>query len=120
MLDSKNMRHRWTVNSVATTGITLDDGTGAEVFSEADTGTYSTEALLAQQLASLINGSGTLDITASQDTPGVDTYFYTEGDTFDGYISSSIINMAQLSIRKNSYPLTDLVGGTIIEDTNVI
>ncbi len=117
-------KHRWkyTVDSIATVLLTLNDLTGGdETFTETDTTTYNTKALLAQRMVSLINASGTLDITALQDTPGTDEYFYAEPDVAGVNIASAGINnfctnMTRLLIREGSYPIGTSVGGAILED----
>jgi hypothetical protein len=120
-LSVKKQKHKLTVTSVASTSVTLNDNSGAEVFTESDTGTYSTTALLAQQMAVLINASGTLDITASQDTPGTDTYFYVEMDTGGIPMTvSALTNLTEVVVRGNSYGFTIEGGGTVTDDTNTL
>jgi hypothetical protein len=120
-LAAKKKKQKFTVTSVLSTSITLNDGSGGnEVFTEADTGTYSTQALLAQQMAALINASGTLDLTATQDTPGTDTYFYVESDVAGiTFTRVSVTNLAYLMVRDNSFLITNVTGGSIIEDAEV-
>ena len=124
-LDGKKHRWKYTVNAVATTSIYLNDLTGAdELFSESNTGTYSTKALLAQRMVALINASGTLDITALQDTPGTDEYFYAEADIAGIQLAragnaNTLANLTSLEIRQGSYPITEIIGGTIIENINI-
>jgi len=121
-LSAKKQKYKFTVSSVASTSITLNDGTGGnETFTESNTGVYTTVALLAQQMVALINASGTLDLTASQDTPGTDSYFYVEADVAGSpYTIPTTTNLSALGIRSNSYAITEVVGGTIIENANVI
>jgi hypothetical protein len=121
VLVGKKMKIKYTVNSVATTTIVLNDGTGGnETFTETNTTIYNTTALLAQRMVSLINVSGTLDITASQDIPGTDTYFYAESDTANNqYTLVSTTNLTVFAISPGMFPLTQSVLGTIIEDTDI-
>ena len=71
-------------------------------------------------MVALINASATLDITASQDTPGTDTYFYIEADTVGvSYTQQSVVNIATTAIREGAYAITNITGGTIIEDADV-
>lgn len=121
ILDAKKMKRKYTVTAVATTTIILNDGTGGgETFTENNLATYSTRALLAQRIAALINASGTLDITATQDTPGTDVYFYCESDVASvPFVSAGLVNLTELGVRENSYGFTLLGGGDIIEDSNV-
>lgn len=121
-LTAKKQKYKFTVSAVATTSITLNDGTGGnETFTESNTAVYNTTALLAQRMVTLINASGTLDLTATQDTPGTDTYFYVEADVAGApYTIPATTNLSALSIRENSYLMTEIVGGTIIENANVI
>jgi hypothetical protein len=123
LLVAKKQKTKYTVGSVAATGIKLNDGSGGdETFNESDTATYNTAALLAQRIASLVNGSGTLDCTATQDIPGTDNYFYIESD-FAGIPFTYIAQPNNLSnpgtfIRLNNYTIDNIVGGTIIEDAD--
>ena len=71
-------------------------------------------------MAVLINASGTLDITATQDTPGTDVYFYVESDVAGTpFTTQTLVNVVTTFIRENSYALTNITGGTIIEDADV-
>jgi hypothetical protein len=122
LLSAKPRMYKMSVIQHSQTRITLNDGSGVnEVFEANETGTYYTVALMAQRVAFLINQSATLDITAYQDNPGVDTYFYISADT--NAASCTIVvstNLTSLLLVDNSYALTDLIGGTIIENSNVI
>jgi hypothetical protein len=120
-LAAKKMKVRFTVNAVVGTSITLNDGTGGnEIFTESNTAVYNTTALLAQRMVVLINASATLDVTASQDTPGIDTYFYVEADIANaGYTIFSYLNLTELGLVPGMFALTQSVLGTIIEDTDV-
>lgn len=107
-----------TINAVVSTTINIVDSSGSESFVESNIATYNTTALLAQRLVSLINASGTLDVTASQDNAGVDTYFWlTADDYFDFTYSCSNITFA-LELA-NSYPFTEICGGIINENINI-
>lgn len=125
LLSGKKHKYKYVVNSVATTGIPCNDGTGSdETFTVSDTVTYNTTASIAARLVTLINASSTLDITASQDNSGTDNYFYLEMDTAGynfpvyGNINSGT-NLTASLIRIGSYPMTEICGGTIIENSNV-
>jgi hypothetical protein len=120
-LAAKKMKVRFTVNAVAGTSITLNDGTGGnEAFTESNTAVYNTTALLAQRMVVLINASATLDITASQDTPGIDTYFYAEADIANaGYTIVTYSNLTELGLVPGMFALTQSILGTIIEDIDV-
>lgn len=119
---AKTKKYKYTVTAVASTSITLNDGSGGnEVFTESNTAVYNTTALLAQRMAVLINASATLDITATQDTPGTNTYFYTTADVAGiPFTTPAYTNLTELGIRENSYLMTELIGGTIIENSNII
>ncbi len=102
-----------------------NDGSGGdELFQETNTGVYNTKALLAARMVSLINASGTLDMTASQDNAGTDEYFYIEMDTA-GYNflikgnNNSSSNLTASIIRIGSYAITEIIGGNIVENINV-
>lgn len=132
---SRKAKDKCTISAVASTTIALNDGSGGtETFTEADTATYNTKAKLAQRMAALINASGTLDITASQDTPGTDEYFYVEADVAGSIaciLSGPNIwnNMRQLPVTNYSATIVvfnhkapnELIGaGTWIEDADVL
>jgi hypothetical protein len=71
-------------------------------------------------MVTLINASATLDITASQDTPGTDTYFYAEADIANaGYTIVTYANLTELGLVPGMFALAQSVLGTIIEDTDV-
>jgi hypothetical protein len=121
-LSGKKKKMKFTVSAVANTQITLNDnlGSGNLTFNETNTVTYNTIPLLAQRMASLINGSVTLLATASQDTPGTDNYFYVESDNQDlGFSLVSYINLTEIGLIPGMYPLVPKVLGTIIEDTDI-
>jgi hypothetical protein len=120
-LSAKKMKMKYNVTAVASTSITLNDGSGGnETFTESNTATYNTTALLAQRMVVLINASATLDITASQDSAGVDTYFYVEMDTAGlTFTVPAYTNLTETAICPAMYALTQSVLGTIIEDTDV-
>jgi len=121
LTSAKKAKRKYIVDSVVSTSVDLNDGTGlGETFTESDVATYNTRQLLAQRMAALINASGTLDLTASQDTPGTDLYFYIESDIAGTpFTNNSLINLTGSIIRENSYALTNITGGTIIEDADV-
>jgi hypothetical protein len=83
--------------------------------------TGTTNAEVAEELVLLINASGTLDATASQDTPGTDTYFYVESDILGtGLVITYDVNTAfSEQIRYNSNIITETIGGPIIQDTDI-
>ena len=83
--------------------------------------TGNTAATSAAELVTLINASGTLAATASQDTPYTDEYLYVTSDTVGtGLTMVYGFNTSFGSqIRDNSNPITDIVGGTIIEDIDI-
>jgi hypothetical protein len=117
-LSAKSRKDSLKVGAVAITTIILNDGSGgAETFTETDVATYNTTALMAQRMASLINASGTLDITAT----------YVSGATFNieadvagvNYTQSGLVNLTNYTLRPNRELIDDLVGGTIIEDSDI-
>jgi len=111
-------KSKLSITAIAATSITLNDG-AAEVFTEADTTTYNTKGKLAQRIAALINASGTLDITASQDNAGVDEYLWITSDNYYDYSETSLSNITTILESMNSYPYTEIAGGTINENINV-
>jgi hypothetical protein len=120
-LAAKKLKMKWDVTAVASTSITLNDGTGGnETFTESNTAVYNTTALLAQRMVTLINASATLDITASQDIPGTDTYFYTEMDTAGlVFTIPATTNLNGTGLCPAMYTLSQSVLGTIIEDVDI-
>lgn len=119
---AKKRKWKCTISSVtANVGITLNDGSGAnEVFQENNIATYNTKALLAQRLASLINASATLDITATQNTPGTDEYFYLEDDVAGQLFTTSATPYLSIQIiTSGSKAITENCGGTIIQNANI-
>lgn len=121
-LSGKKMKLRVSVTSVVSTTISLNDGisSGTVAFTESDIITYNTTASLAQRIADLINLNA-IQITASQDIPGTNTYFYLEADTFNTFTPSLLsANLTMdVGISPASFPITPRVLGTIIEDTDV-
>ena len=75
-----------------------------------------------KSIADLVNLSGTVGVTASQDTPGVDTYFYVESNTlgFGITISYDINTNLNEQVRYNNGGFTDIVGGVVIEDADIV
>lgn len=125
LLAGKKHKYKYVVNAVATTALYCNDGTGGdEFFQETNTATYNTTAALAARMVALINASATLDITATQDTPGTDAYFYLEHDVVGqnfavmGNMNTST-NLTNSLIRIGSFPITEICGGTIIENANI-
>ncbi len=125
LFSGKKHKIKYNIVAVSTTTIYLNDGTGGdEIFSESNTGVYNTKALLAQRMVSLINASATLNLTASQDTPGTDEYFYVECDTagfnFPTFGNANgQANLTSTFIRIGAYEMTEIIGGTIIENSNI-
>ena len=98
-------------------------GTGATITISGQTfvsTTGTTNAQIAVELTSLINASPIL-ITASQDTPGTDTYFYIEAD-IAGTAMTIVYNLntsLNSIIRYNNKGVYDIVGGPKIEDADI-
>jgi len=114
----------YTVSMIAATSLTLDDNTNpSETYTENDTVTYDTKAKLAQRMAALINAGG-LAVTASQDTPGVDEYFYVTANV-DGIPVdySTLINLVfEVSVYNSTLMAPNPADGAnfIIGDPTVI
>jgi len=98
-------------------------GTGATITISGQTfvsTTGTTNAQRAVELTTLINASSIL-ITASQDTPGTNTYFYIEADV-PGDAMTIVYNLnTSLNgvIRYNNKGVYDTVGGIKIEDSDI-
>jgi hypothetical protein len=86
------------------------------------TTTGSTAAQCALELTSLTNASSSAKVTASQDTVGVDEYFYLESDVDGNALTVTFNTKTALGtvIRHNTKSIIDAVGGMLIEDTNII
>jgi len=102
---------------VTVAGIGATVTINGEVFS----GGGGAVGVIANTLVTLINASGTVGATASQDTVGVDGYIYVESDTAGipllmAYGFNTILDTV---IRYNTQSIYDNVGGTLIEDPNI-
>ena len=117
-LSAKKYKSQFTVSAVATTTVIIN-GTS---ITETDVATYNTIPLLAQRMAALINADPTTSalVDATQDTGGTDVYFYLEADTAGTIITiTGLINLVELSLRQNSFALTNTTLGPILENINV-
>ena len=115
------MKYKFTISAVASTGLYVFVPTSVLIL-ESNTGVYNTKALLAQRVAALINANATLNVAviATQDIPGTDEYFYIEMLTAGPVFTfNSLANMTSLVQRWNSYAITNVTGGTILENSNV-
>lgn len=112
---SRKLKIKFTVTTAATTtSVTLNDGSGGdETFTEVDTVTYSTKALMAARIMALIVASGTLALDETQDTPGTDEYFYLESATAGvTYTVVAATNLGQTGIQDNHLAITNSITGT--------
>ena len=100
------------------------DGTGASytIGSETITSTTTTAADCALELVTLTNNNTNIDILATQDTDGVDEYLYLESEVAGEPIVINYDNNTSfgVTIRQNTKAISDVVGGTLIEDANII
>ena len=100
------------------------DGTGASytIGSETITSTTTTAADCALELVTLTNNNNNIDILATQDTDGVDEYLYLESEVAGEPIIINYDNNTSfgVTIRHNTKAISDVVGGTLIEDANII
>jgi hypothetical protein len=119
-LIGKKMKVRFTINAVVNTQIQLNDNIGSgNIIFTASAASFPSIPALAQQMATVINASA-IQVTATQDTPGVDTYFYVESDAANlGFTPLGYINISELGLVPGMYPLSQSVLGPIIEDTDV-
>ena len=104
---------------VSVTGTSASLTVNTETFTST---TGATAAASAVELASLINASGTVAATASQDTPGTDGYIYVEADVAGNALTMSYgtNTLKNTTIRYNTKSIIDVVGGVLIEDENII
>lgn len=119
-LTGKKQKIKYTVNSVINTQLALNDnlGSGTIIFT-ANAVSYPSISALAQQMVTVINANA-IQVTATQDNPGVDTYFYVESDGQNlGFTPSGYINLSELGLIPGMYPLTQSVLGSIIEDVDI-
>ncbi len=88
---------------------------------ETFTVTTATISLSAAGIVSAINASGTLAVTATQDNPGSDNYFYIEANVAGA--SMTVVYNSNVSlnekVRYANNGVTDIVGGTVIEDSDI-
>ena len=100
------------------------DGTGASytIGSETITSTGLTPADCALELVTLTNNNTNIDILATQDDDGVDEYLYLESEVAGEPITITYDNNTSfgVTIRQNTKAISDVVGGTLIEDANII
>ena len=100
------------------------DGTGASytIGSETITSTGLTPADCALELVTLTNNNTNIDILATQDDDGVDEYLYLESEVSGEPIVITYDNNTSfgVTIRQNTKAISDVVGGTLIEDANII
>jgi len=97
--------------------VQLNDTTGATNY----TATPDTKANMALDLVNQINADGAMDMTASQDTSGVDEYFYVTADIVGlQMLVRDFGNCPEKTIQWGSYAMTDKVGGTIVQDIDMI
>ena len=119
--DIITQKYKCTVAAVSSTHVSLNDQQGNDIYiEETDTTIYNTKALLAQRMAFLINADA-IKITASQDTPGTDEYFYLEADTSGIHFTYiSPLNLSLEILKDNSYLITNVISNTaVIEDAEV-
>lgn len=94
---------------------------GVEIL-ETDTVTYSTRALIAQRMVSLINSNGSINtsVVAYQDNPGTDTFYYvrsfTKGPTFT---SATDYNVSGTLFQLNSYQTAFKGNGLVVCDSQI-
>jgi hypothetical protein len=119
-LVGKKKKIKFTVGAVINTQLQLNDNIGSgNVIFTANATTYPSLAQLAQQMVTVINANA-IQVTASQDSVGVDTYFYVESDAANlGFTSSGYVNLTDTGLVPGMYSLTQSVPGTIIEDTDI-
>lgn len=112
LLSAKARKDSLTVTAVAITTIAINNVS----YTEPDITTYNTTALMAARIAALIN-AGPEPVTAT----------YLSGSAFEveadvagtNYTQSGLVNLVNTQLRLNSFAITDIVGGTIIEDSDV-
>ncbi len=105
-----------------TVRFTVPDNTGSDVSLNGTLFTstvVTTAADIAAELVGLINADGPLPITASQDNPGIDAYFYCIADTVATTFTLASNNLTEAVLTYGSYALTNTVGGFIIDDVDV-
>ncbi len=119
-LAGKKKKIRVNIVAVINTQIQLNDNLGSgNIIFTANATTFPSLSQLAQALVTSINANA-IQITASQDTPGSDPYFYLESDSADlGFTSSGGANIGEVGLVPGMYPITPKVLGTIIEDVDV-
>lgn len=96
------------------------EGTSILVMNTSISANASSQEVMAMELIDGINSNG-LGVTATQDNPGVDTYFYVTADNAGvPYDADSFVNLTETYIiSQNSYPLTNITGGVVIQSADV-
>ena len=119
-LAGKKKKIKYTLSAIVNTQLQLNDNIGSgNVIFTANATTYPSLAQLAQQMVTVINANA-IQVTASQDSVGVDTYFYVESDAANlGFTGTGAINLTDTGLVPGMYPLSQSVLGPIIEDTDV-
>ncbi len=120
LLDGQSARNRVvvSVDNLATQVRITVQGDLAETFNVPIA--FGTTAAIAAQLVTLINASGTLNASASQDNPGVDTYLYVTNDAVGlTQTIDNLINTTTNPVRDPGYSITEITGGLIIQSTNI-
>ncbi len=79
----------------------------------------TTAADIAAELVGLVNADVLLPVTASQDNPGIDDYFYCTADAPATLFTIASNNLTETVLTYASYALTNTIGGTIIDDTDI-
>lgn len=123
VLAGKYYTEKYAVSAVATTSMYINESPYFTI-EEADAVTYDTKAKLAERMAYLISNDArviALNLTATQDNAGVDEYFYIVGTTYARQATNmwSLVNLVKTVIHYESYPMTEILGGEIIEDVNI-
>ncbi len=120
LLDGQSSINRIVVaaNNLATQVRITVQGNPAETFNVPIA--FGTTAAIAAQLVTLINASGTLNASASQDNPGVDTYLYVTNDAVGlTQTIDNLINTSTNPVRDPGYSFTEIAGGLILQSTNI-
>ncbi len=116
ILSAKKKHVKYSITNVAATNLTVNLGAA---INESDTTTYNTKALLAERMKNLINASYANTSVIAYYT-AADEFFTLEalvaGTT---YVTGSESNLGLWTLISNSYAMTDLTDGVIVQNSYV-
>lgn len=112
-ITGKKQKVKYTISTVAVSSLTINGTVHTTTL-------LTTKADIAAELLGLVNaGAQNGVVIATQDTPGTDEYIYVEALVDGVAYTYAYSNITETQIRPNSYAITNITGGTIIDDVDV-